>query len=454
MRRSLMVAGLALVAGATGCKSFLTDDKAVRDPNNPSTSTRNQLLTGIEAQMIDQQEGGVAMIVCQWMQQCAGVAGRFVETQGHYNGISGSSFNGNFNSMYTGGGLVSLRAAQATAEADKDLVYKGVLEVLEAMEIGWGADIWGDIPYSDAAGANPTPKFDAQLSVYDKLQTLLDKAMADLAGSGTGPVAADYLYNGDKTKWTQLANTMKARLYLHTVEKLGNGQYAKALASAQKGISSSANSLLAVHNNPSSERNEWAQFQLTSFGNDLVAGKVLVDLMNADKDPRLAEYFGKNPKGAYGGHDAVTNNTAADQVSPIEGSGRTNNVAFPQPLVTFEENQLIQAEANFVLNGAAAAQPFLDAVRAKFGKPSKPATLQSIMEEKYILLFENVETWNDYKRTCFPRLKPANPSFTTVPGRLLYGVTEKQTNSDPALKAEGSLSTYRNANDPNACPTS
>ena len=448
MRRTL-IAGLALLVGAAGCKNYLTEDRAVRDPNNPSVATRNQLLAGIEAQMLDQQEGGVAMIVCQWMQQCAGTAGRFVEVQGKYI-ISNSSFNGNFNGMYTGGGLVSVRSAEESATTDNDLVYRGVVEVLEAMQIGWGADIWGDIPYSDAAGSNPKPKFDGQLAIYDALQVLLDKAITDLAGAGAGPGAADYLYNGDKTKWTQLANTLKARLFLHTVEKVGAGQYAKALAAAQKGISSTSNSLLAVHSPATSERNLWAQFQLSSFGNDLVAGKVLVDLMKADNDPRLAEYFGKAADGTYTGFDVRTN--SPDIVSPIAGSGRTNNPTFAQPIVTWEENQLILAEANFVISGAAAAQPFLDAVRARFGKGSKPATLRSIIEEKYILLYQNVEAWNDYKRTCIPTLRASVPSFASVPGRLLYGETESQTNPDPALVNEGPLQTFRNANDPNACP--
>ena len=109
------------------------------------------------------------------------------------------------------------------------------------------------------------------------------------------------------------------------------------------------------------------------------------------------------------------------------------------------------AEANFVLGGAAAAQPFLTAVRASVAKPARVATLRSIMEEKYVLLYQNVEVWNDYKRTCIPTLRPANASFTAVPGRLLYGETEFQTNS-ANLPTEGTLQTFRNANDPGACP--
>lgn len=451
MRRMAYAAGLALLIGATGCSDFLTAAKAVRDPNQPTLATRDQLLAGVEAQVMDQQEGGVAMTVCEWMQQCAGVAGRFVDEFYHYK-VNGSSFDANFNSLYTAGGLVSLRAIESSAAADNDQAYAGVAEVLEALQVAWAADIWGDIPYSDAVNpATSTPKFDAQMSIYAALQTLLDKAIVDLAGTGAGPGAADIFYNGDKAKWTQLAYTVKARLYLHTVEKLGNGEYAKALAAAQKGISAPGNDFKSVHSTNTSERNLWAQFQLTSFGNDLVAGARLVDMMKADNDPRLAEYYGKNVQGGYGGQDPAGANSP-DVVSPIVGSGRTNNTVFPQPLVTWAENQLIIAESNFQTTGAVAAQPYLDAVRSSLGKASIPATLQSIMEEKYMLLYQNVEAWNDFKRACYPRLIPVNTAFSAVPGRFFYGTTEAQTNPKN-MPEEGALATSRNANDPAPCPT-
>ena len=451
MRYTAIFAGLALV-GAAGCSDFLNSPKAVLDPNQPSSANRNQLLPGVEAQVMDQQEGGAAMAICEWMQQCAGTNNRFVEEYFRYN-VTASSFDANFNSVYTRGGLVSLREIQRTATADGDLVYRGVSEVLEALQVSFAADIWGDIPYSQAADPTiTTPKYDGQLAVYDALQTLLDKAIADLAGTGSGPGAFDVLYGGNKTKYTELAYTLKARLYLHTVEKLGTGQYTKAIAAAQKGISTPANDFRAVHTANTSERNLWAQFQLTSFGADLVAGDRLVNLMKADGDPRLAEYFGKNTAGGYGGSDPAGLNDPAT-ISPLQGSGRTDNVTFPQPIVTWLENQLILAEANFVLSGAAAAQPFFNAERASVGKAVKPATLQGIMEDKYMNMFQNVETFNDFKRSCYPRLTPSNPAFAVVPGRFLYGTTEAQTNKDNK-PTEGPLQTFRNPNDPNACPTS
>ena len=75
------------------------------------------------------------------------------------------------------------------------------------------------------------------MQVYTDLLALLDKAIADLGGGGTGPAGHDLVYGGSAAKWIEAAHTLKARIYLHQVEKLGNAQYTSALAEARKGIS-------------------------------------------------------------------------------------------------------------------------------------------------------------------------------------------------------------------------
>ncbi|HEX6534563.1 MAG TPA: SusD/RagB family nutrient-binding outer membrane lipoprotein, partial [Gemmatimonadaceae bacterium] len=160
-------------------------------------------------------------------------------------------------------------------------------------------------------------------------------------------------------------------------------------------------------------------------------------------DPRRDEYYDMaNKKGGY--------------LSEYRGGQ-----AYQQPIVTYNENLLIMAEAQFQTGDEAGALASLNAERAAWGTatpwhhaitlaPSAatgPALLQAIMTEKYITLFQNVEAWNDYKRTCIPALTPANGA-TVIPGRLLYGVTERQTNPNVP---EPSQQPARNANDPNAC---
>jgi hypothetical protein len=445
---ALAAAGFGLVAVVSGCGNFLDAPKAVADPNAPTAASVNQLLAGIEANVFGEQEGPVAMLICEWMQQCAGTAGRFVEVQGTYT-ITNNSFDGSFASIYTAGGLLAIKDAEARADALPDKQYKGVLEVLEAMNVLFGVDNWGSIPYREAV-VSTTPAFDPQLQIYDDLLTLLDQAVTDLNGTGNGPGAYDLVYGGDKAKWTEAAHTLKARIYLHLAEVRGAPAYASARTEAQSGISAPTNDWKTVHSEATSERNMWLQFQLTSFGQDLVAGARLVQIMQAQNDPRLPEYFAKNAAGTYGGYDVATQQTVGGDPSTIANSGR-NVPTFAQPIITYDENQLILAEAAFHAGDIANAAIALNNVRSRYGKSIIAApTLNDIMTEKYIALFQNIEYWNDYKRTCLPTLTPAL-GRSVVPGRIPYGITEVQTNPNTPPDPGATLITGRNANDPNSC---
>jgi len=135
------------------------------------------------------------------------------------------------------------------------------------------------------------------------------------------------------------------------------------------------------------------------------------------------------------------------------GSARTNNVTFRQPIMTYEENQLIIAEALFQAGDVTGAATALNTVRARYSKPALATpTLNDIMTEKYILLCQNLEAWNDWKRTCLPARKPAKDK-TVIPGRIYYGETEEQTNHNTPASTAQTLSSVRNANDPAACPS-
>lgn len=456
MRRIVKYAApaLGLAIALASCSSFLDSDKAVADPNNPTLASRNQLLVGVQANIFGQQEGPAAMIICEWMQQCAGINGRFVDTYGLY-GITPGDFDASMASLYTAGGLVGIRDVQASAQAAGDLKYKGVAEVMEVLTMLWGTDIWGDLPYREAVtAAITTPAFDAQHQIYADLQALLTQAIADLGGAGAGPGEFDLFYGGDAARWIRVAHTLKARIHLRLVERNGLGEYTFAANEAALGLASAADDFKTLHTGATSERNMWAQFQLTSFGPDLVGGSTLVNIMNAQADPRLPEYFAQNLLGTYGGYDVSTQATPANQISPLQGSGRTDDVEFAQPIITFEENLLIRAEAELMRPGgsAALAAPFLTQVRGLHGKgPIAVPTLNDIMTEKYILTFQNVEAWSDWKRTCLPARAPAR-NQTVIPGRLYYGETEEQTNDNTPASTAQNLDLVRNWNDMNACP--
>ena len=471
MKRSLPIA-LALATLVIGaCNPFLTGEGLTNDPNNPTTATREALFMGVQATTFGQQESSVALTSCMWMQQCTGNGGRFVEEFGKYV-IDEGSHSFDFNSVYTGGGLSDIRKIEASAAAAPDSVFLGIAQIYEALVIGTAADVWGDIPYSQALNA-ATPTLDNQLAVYDSVQVLLSRAIVNLNGAGPGPGDRDLVFAGDPAPWIEVAHTMKARYFLHTVEAAGAGLlgartvaqvYADAIAQATLGIQSAANDFAAFHGQATSERNVWFQFSQTTFGIDLVAGKFLVDLMNARNDPRRSQYFSLDGVGGYGGDDVNIGPLNPDSVSAIDGT--RNSPTFRQPFVTWAENELILAEAYNRGTPAndAVALTHLNNERTAAGLAATAgagvALFDSIMTEKYVALFQNIEVWNDYRRTCLPAFTPyltangALPAYgDKVPGRFYYGANERNTNPNiPAPSAQLGANGFRNRNDPTACP--
>ena len=100
----------------------------------------------------------------------------------------------------------------------------------------------------------------------------------------------------------------------------------------------------------------------------------------------------------------------------------------------------------------------MNAVRTAVGGLSTltAVTLQDIMLEKYIAQFQNIDVWNDFKRTCFPLVKPYQNN-AEVPGRLPYGSAERTANPNLPLPSEYPAKTtgaaqLRNWNDPDRLP--
>ena len=470
MRRIMtfcLAASLA-VLGTSGCNNFLSSDNVKADPNNPVAATADQLYIGVQAGQFAQQEGIIALIGCMWIQQCTGTS-NFLSTLEKYNIASEDTPSAAFSSIYEGGGLVDIKKIEALETAAGNQQFLGVVQVWEALTMAVAADIYGDVPYREAI-VQTTPKLDPQAQVYGDLQALLDQAITNLGGTGPGPVAShDLVYGGNTSKWIDAAHTLKARLYMHTAETatgFDNTALNNAVTNGLLGISSSANDFKSKHTSQPGEDNLWYQFYARSgFGRYVVAGRALADLMVSRNDPRLPEYFGASTPGPYGGQDPAGGRSAGG-VSALTG---TRNVpAFSQPIMTYIENQLILAEAYFRLDGNAtrAQVPFNAARAAVPGLTPKVITsINDIMEEKYIAMYQNIEVWNDYKRSCYPAIT-AYPTATfanKVPGRLYYGTTEQNANPNVPdrnvqnvnggnpVSNPGFTGGFRNPNDPNAC---
>jgi starch-binding outer membrane protein, SusD/RagB family len=501
---TLLVAGLG---GGTACSGFLTGPGIDQDPNNTTRLTRpGPLYVGIQALQSVQFEGQLARSALMYAQQIAGNGRQQIGYD--RGGIAPSDIDTYFSAVYGstrvstgGGGLLDIRKMEQLAHRVNDSLYIGIGKVWEALVIGTAASLWGDIPYREAADSfKETPAFDPQLQVYADVIAQLDSAItvylaAQAGGTNAGPQAdgAELLYAGLSTAqlrqvYLEVAHSLKARFFMHLAE-VDPANYARALAEVPLGLSTPAHDMLWFHDQSPTGQSVWWQFQANR--GDIGPGAALIEVLKrriaagiedearlrfyftvAEATNTAADFYGFRPGGASG---LVTAGGIYDGSGSPAGNysdftfinPNTSNGDFRHPIITWAETQLIGAEAAFHAGGQAAAQPYLDAVRANraygsaAGTPVTfpalgpvPATLQNIMEEKYVTLFLNMEVWNDYKRTCLPALAPAasagstSPGTSPIPGRLPYGLTEINANPNtPTVPPTG-----QNANDPNACP--
>jgi len=260
MWKALSVA--ALLAGAAGCNDFLTGGELSTDPNRPTAATNRQLFVGIQTNLWQYYASDMTRIVEMWAQHATGNAQQY-EQYAQYD-IDESTTNTYYAGLYGGGGLVDIRQLQEAAQEDEDQLFLGVAQVQEALLMSVGADLFGDIVYSEALRGSeiPNPKLDPQLEVYDALLALLDEAIVNLASTApnnVGPGEADLAYGGDPVLWTRLAHTLRARILLHTAE-VRPDVWPTVLAEASQGLTDPSENFVAAFSGGSGEQNFWYQF--------------------------------------------------------------------------------------------------------------------------------------------------------------------------------------------------
>jgi hypothetical protein len=432
----------------TNCSDFLNDPAVQNDPNRATTVSADLLFNSVQVRQFFRYEGHLAQTTAVWMQQMGGVDRQSLGLAQYI--FTENEWSGEMNGMFTGGGLIDIRNIRAEADAKGWKTYASIARFWEAFVMGTGASLWGDLPYSEAVSEVKTPKLDGQKSIYDAAQALLDKAIIDLGTGGGYSPPNDWVYAANKTKWIQACWSLKARFYMHWAE-VDAGNYAKALTAIQTGISANANDFRSKHTTTESESNAIYQFW-RSRDSYIRSGKYLVDLLKTRNDGRLAKYFAVDKNGQYTGAAA---GVALTDASNLSTTFLAKDLSFD--IMSFTEANLIWAECAYKAGDAATALAKLNAARraqeSKWGLAANSlgiaagltgtALLSAIMEEKYISLFFNIETYSDWKRTNLPAITP----FTggTIPRRLLYGDGERNANPNiPTPSAQPA----RNANDP------
>jgi len=421
--------------------------------------TGTLLLKGTLLANAQVQQGHLSRVA---MYYTGGLIGKQLVQQTIYNyDYTPGDSNGTWSQVYNGILVQNKEIRRLSPNLDR---LNGIIDVNEALAVGTATSLFGDIPYStavpdDASLNSPDPTFDAQADVYASLQTLLDGAITKLTNSTTAVGSEDIYNNGNKTKWIQAANTLKARYYLQTK------QYAQALNYVGSGISSAANTL-AYHpiGEVDGNSNILSNFVTSSRAGDMTGnGAFYRDLI----DP-------SNPNSR---NNAKTDEMARRKYSYVNGNGeQAGGIDDPKTamkLVSYEENLLIWAECLLRGGNTQGAIDKLNELRVFLNSgnafnlisgtdtfkyeayvmadfqnggmenmdniATDRAVLREIIEERYVTGFTTFMAFNDARRLLksdsdvmvpFPFDNRGQPVPTVNPQRLLYPQDEIDANSN------------------------
>lgn len=415
------------LTGLTSCKKYL-DDVAL-NPNDPLKVSPNALLANIELATFSNYNGNLNRRSSVFTQHLAGIDGQYVGVANYK--INEGDVTNEWKTIYTGA-LINCKILIDTL-GSKSPNFKGIAQVLYAMNLGLATDMWGDVPNSDALkglSQNFTPMYDSQQKIYTDMQSMLSEAIANLKQPATvnlfSPGSYDYMYQGDVEKWLGTAYVLKAR-YANRLSKKNASQSAtdalSYLDSAYAhGYTSSMADANAVFGASGNENNQWYAFE--NQRGYVKMGAFFIDLMNTNSDPRLPYFATTDASGTtYTGADVDPANATFDESGLGSYYGSPTSKA---PIVTFVEAKFIEAECKLRLSDAAGAataynlavkesilnvtggsDPTYEGVHAS--ETAGTIDLTKIMTEKYVALFTQAETWADWRRTGLPVLTP-NPS--------------------------------------------
>lgn len=451
-----------LIASSYSCESLV---EGINDnPNNIASDSFDAgvlLLKGIELANVSIQSGHLTRIGGMWSGQTVGVTLLYKSIY-EYN-LSAEETNPHWENCYQGVVQQARTLREHTKNSPRAAQYAGITKVIEANALGTVASLYGDVPYSEISNVDiEDPKFDSQAEVFAQLQTLLDGAISDLSNAGNGAIPEDLFLNGNSTKWSKVAHTLKARMYMYTKE------YAKAYQEALKGILAPGDALVFTPPNIGNGSLNLNYKMVNERGGYWAFdGGYLGTLMGTQR---------KNSK---------TDETARLAYFRFDGNSANNNKGLfapgrPMVMVGYEENLLILAESAARTSTEDVALGHLNMLRSYLASGSafqklndtdgllyepyvvadfeaggiensdniapQRALIREIVEERYVSGFTQLMPFDDIRRLGAKErdvaiLPPFNsPTASKYPQRFIVAQTELNANSnapsDPGIFQE------------------
>ncbi|ADB36270.1 SusD/RagB family nutrient-binding outer membrane lipoprotein [Spirosoma linguale] len=460
---------ISLLSVMASCRESFFDINTT--PNNPTVVPASVLLTTVEYDAAFTSTNDLNRINEVLTQHMAGVANQ-VAAYDVFNlrGASDNQWNGE---IYAGMLTNAQRLIEQTQQTTP--AYAGIAKILKAYGFSIATDVWGDVPYSEALqGLNVlTPRIDAQQDIYlgnseKKIQSLFDlvkEGMADLDKPNTGvlPGADDVAYQGNLSRWKRLGNTLMLRLAIQMSRKApaqAKQIITDILASPAGLINDNSLDFQVGFGTDNGKQNALYSFNYVNRTGDLMASQRFLDTLTAYNDPRISRFFtlAANTSRYVGFNNGAT--TAAPSV--VANRSRygvyligTGGEA-PTRIITNFNRAFLLAEAVVSLGVAGDAQAlYQEGIRASMLKAGVALTdvndyftknpqivtlsgdtqnrLRQILTQKWIAnIGMGIESWNDFRRTGYPRLAlPLNAQGDNpgvIPVRLPYTSNEQQRN--------------------------
>lgn len=268
-----IILGCMFTLGMTSCQDWLDVNT---DPDNPSNESALLVNRLPWIQHFYMYSAGTANMrtACQ--------AGVYYSNNGNNNklGVTWACASGSVTASYQTFFTVvanNLDDMYKKAESNGAYHYMAVANVFHALGFMQMLDLFGEMPYTDALGLNPSPIYDDGKTIFNGCIAKLDEAISLFSktqeATAESLVGGDMWNNGDVNKWLKLCYGLKARYLLKLSKKADLFDADAILDCLSKAPQSNDDNTLAVcYNSASTETDNYYGDPITPNGNwDYVA---------------------------------------------------------------------------------------------------------------------------------------------------------------------------------------
>ncbi|WP_421829216.1 SusD/RagB family nutrient-binding outer membrane lipoprotein [Larkinella sp.] len=482
--KKFLLVPLMLSIGA--CSNFVDDINL--DPNKPTAVTPPVLLPTALAGSAFANNGELNRFGSVVMNYLAG-AGGSPAAYDIFN-TNGADFGNQWRFDIYGGALVNYQKLIEAADQTNAKAYTGIAKIMKAYTFSIATDVWGDVPYSQALKGEEfiQPRIDKQEDIYKGnqslgIQSLFDlvrEGLADLEAVSTSkPTAEDMVYGGNMDSWKRAGYTLMLKLAntISRKEPQLATQVINEVLTKNLYINSNALDLnVKFGSNVGSTSPMWNLAIFASFSNELIMSTRFLNVLRPSAtdptktDPRLAKFFTK-PAADY---VTIDNGFRGTLPSPPANWSRYSPYVTgtsgegPVRLLTNFQRAFILAESALILGtpgnpqtlyteGITASMKLAGVADADIAAylaanpavatltGTKEQQLEQIITQKWIAWTGNgLESWNDWRRTGYPRLTASQNAVGidgTRPVRAAYITQEIERN--PAFPNPGPQSNVK-----------